>query len=82
MKAIYTKYLCCTNHHGSRIKASDSDGNTVTIPYDHAARNPHALAAVALCRKLGWTGRLMPGAVGPDQVFVFVYDADIIEVNK
>ena len=37
MKAIITKYIGPTDTRGSRIKASDEDGNSITIGYDHAA---------------------------------------------
>ena len=54
MKAIVTKYHGPTDFKGSRISAYDSDGNRVTISYDHGSRNPHQDAAIALVRKMGW----------------------------
>ena len=36
MKALFTKYLPCTNHHPSRIKAFDEDGHSVTMSNDEA----------------------------------------------
>ena len=54
MKAIQTKYFGPTNCRGSRIKASDDDGNTVTVPYDYGSENPHREAAVALIHEMGW----------------------------
>ena len=72
-----TRYLGPTNHRGSRIKASDGDGNTVTVPYDHAARNPHAVAAVALYRTLArvnpTTKRYRPGRPAMKLRFYRVY---------
>jgi hypothetical protein len=54
MKAIHT-----TNRHGS-ASASDNDGNSVRI--STAASNcyegGHADACRALCKKMGWTGRI------------------------
>lgn len=79
MKAITTKFLPCTNTKGSRIKASDGDGNSVTISNDHGESwsngDNHAKAAVALCRKMGWHGILIRGATKDGWVFVWS-DAD------
>lgn len=71
MKAILTKYHGPTNTRGSRISASDGDGNRVTVPYDRAARYPHDAAALALCAKLGWGGTLIRGSVAGGNVYVF-----------
>lgn len=74
MKAIETKYLPCTNSRGSRIKAYAEGGASLTVSYDHGAHNPHADAAVALARKMGWTGTLVSGgkADGKGEVFCFL----------
>lgn len=77
MKAIVTKYKGPTNRRGSRIIASDSDGNKVI--FDHSAANSHdeahANAARALCKKMGWTGKLVNGSLGAGvEVFVFLSD--------
>jgi hypothetical protein len=69
---IVTKYLCPTNTKGGRIKATTGNGKfSVTIDYPHEASYPHAEAAVALCRKLGWTGTLIEGGTVEGSVFVF-----------
>lgn len=63
MKAIVTQKLSPTYMLGTRIKATDGDGNSVTVPYhyqDSGDRN-HARAAGALCKKLGWSGLLRRG---------------------
>lgn len=73
MKAIWTKYLPCTDYKPSRIKAYAEGVKPLTIGYDHAAHDPHVVAALALCRRQGWTGELIEGG-RPDQkgsVFVF-----------
>lgn len=60
MKTIQTKFLPATNFKGARIKASDGDGNSATIPYPHEAHrgeDAHFLAYIALQDKMGW-GRL------------------------
>lgn len=74
MKAIITKYLPCTDTRGSRIKASDEDGNSVTIPYPHelSGEEKHRAAADALCKKMGWTGKMIAGSLKNNYVFVFV----------
>ena len=75
MKAIMTKYLPCTNTKGSRIKAYAEGVKPLSIGYDHAAHDPHVEAALALCRRQGWTGELIEGG-RPDQkgsVFVFAH---------
>lgn len=75
MKAIRTKYLPPSNVRGARIKASDMDGNSVTISYPHefSGEATHAEAALALCRKLGWSGTLLGGALAPGE-YVFTFE--------
>ena len=50
--AIHTRYLGATYSRGSRIKASAARGAvtrfTITVPFDHAASDPHVVAAQAL----------------------------------
>lgn len=74
MKAIKTVYRGPTDTRGSRIIASDEDGNRVTIPYPYElgpGMDCHAKAAVALCRKMKWTGTLHGGSLKDCYVFVF-----------
>src|SRR5208282_2036790 len=73
MKAIKTKYKGPTNTRGSRIIASDEDGNRVTIsyPYQLSGEAVHLAAAKALCDKMGWTGDLIGGSLKNGYVFVF-----------
>lgn len=75
MKAIQTKYLGPTNYRGSRIKASDEDGNAITIGYPHEAgmgEPAHRVAAEALQRKMGWDGELVGGSLKDSYVFVML----------
>jgi hypothetical protein len=74
MKAITTRYHGPTNTRGSRITASDEDGNRVTVGYDHALSGEavYRVAAEALCTKMGWTGGLVAGSIKHGYVFVFV----------
>ena len=73
-KAIVTKYLGPTNYRGSRIKASDMDGNSITIGYPHELSGiaVHEKAARALMDKMGWTGKIAGGGLKNGYVFVFV----------
>lgn len=73
MKAIVTKYHGPTDHKGSRITASDEDGNRVTIPYPYELSGEacHRKAAEALCNKMDWPGRLVCGSLKNGYVFVF-----------
>lgn len=51
MQAIITKYLPCTNHRGSRIKAS-CDRGSITIDWPHEGpEESHVAAAQALVDK-------------------------------
>lgn len=81
-QAIITKYLGPTNTKGGRIKATTGSGkNSLTIGYPHEASNPHALAAMALAQKLGWTGALVEGGTATGSVFVFADgDGDKFEI--
>ncbi len=56
MKAIQTKYLPATNHRGSRIKAFDWCGNSITIPFNFAldTLEAHFEAALAFVNKMQW----------------------------
>jgi hypothetical protein len=74
MKAIVTKYHGPTNTRGSRVTASDCDGNRVTVSYDCSliSERAHAKAAIALCKKMGWYGDLQSGALGTGYVFTWM----------
>jgi len=85
MKAIMTKYHGPTNTRGSRVSASDSDGNRVSVSFDHSSRDPHDLAVIALCKKMGWTGKLVAGGWKHGHVYVWTETRriamDVIEVS-
>lgn len=84
MKAIVTKYHGPTNMRGSRITASDEDGNRITIsyPYELSGENVHRKAAQALCDKMKWTGKLTAGSLKNGYVFVFAHDSSEMLVDK
>lgn len=74
MKAIETRYIGPSNVRGSRIIASDGDGNRVTVSYDSALNSDdnHAAAAKALLVKMGWCGELISGHTKHGMCWVFV----------
>ena len=84
MKAITTKYHGPTNSRGSRIIATDEDGNRISIGYPHGLTgiDCHAKAAVALCRKMNWGGKLLGAGIKGGYVFVFTDSSEVYEVAK
>lgn len=72
-KAIITKYFGPTDTKGARIKASDEDGNEITIsyPYELSGIAVHQKAAEALKDKMKWKGDLIGGSWKNGYVFVF-----------
>lgn len=74
MKAIITKYHGPTNTKGSRISASDSDGNRVYISYPHelSGEAVYRAAAEALRVKMGWPELHEIGG-GTKDGYVFVF---------
>ena len=75
MKAIVTKFHGPTATKPSRITASDSDGNSVTVSYSvgklENLGDAYERAAYALCNKMGWSGRLIGGGLKNGNVYVF-----------
>lgn len=90
MQAIKTVYLGPTDTRGSCIKATAENGASITIDYPHernTGADAHSVAAVALCHKLGWDGKLIAGALKDCYVFVFaesqpVYDIGLTDEEK
>ena len=74
MKAITTRFLGPTATKGSRIAASDQDGNRVTITYESHSdtEDAHRKAANTLCYKMGWPTDLASGSIKGGYVFVFL----------
>ena len=72
MKAIITKLFPADDRHPARVRASDGDKHSVTIPVDQHDE-AHEQAAIALCHKMDWTGTLIKGWV-KHGVWVFVFD--------
>jgi hypothetical protein len=73
MKAIRTQYFGPGNVRGSRIMATDEDGNRIYVPYESelSSDGAHDKAALALCAKMGWTGNLYRGGLKRGNVYVF-----------
>ena len=73
MKAIRTRYLGPPDFKGSRIVATDEDGNRAVIGIPPLARGEavHKKAALALCDKLDWGHNLIGGGLKDGYVFVF-----------
>jgi len=73
MKAIKTKFIGPSNVKGSRIRASEPDGKSVTISYSHELNGDenHLAAAQALCKRMNWSGLLVTGWLGGCFVHVF-----------
>lgn len=83
-QSINTKYFGATDRRGARIKATSSSGWSRTVGYDDnlSTDGNHNAAAVALCKRLDWTGRLAVGGgrKGDGNVYVFI-DASAITVR-
>jgi hypothetical protein len=63
------------NTRGSRIIASDEDGNRVTVEYDDrlSSSQNHDSAVIALCKKMRWEGHLVSGGLGKtDRVYAWI----------
>lgn len=77
MKAIVTKFHPCGNVRGTRISATDSDGNRVYISPSDKARwtdgETHREAVKALCEKMDWHGELIQGELRPGQ-YVYIFE--------
>lgn len=75
MKAITTRYLGPTDCRGSRIIATDGDGNRATVPYPHhlSGMAVHREAAIALVRKMGWAPVMLSGG-GTKDGYAFIMD--------
>lgn len=72
MQTITTKFIGPSNTRGARVKATTASGMSHVVPYDYEMGNKsYAVAALALARKLGWSGSLIEGDTRDGKVFVF-----------
>ena len=87
MQSIATKYIPATNYRGSQIKAITSSGLSKTVSWDDAlnVEQNHDNAAVALCHKLKWYGKLVSGSGPKDtgNVYLFILKGNdnVIEIK-
>lgn len=82
MKAIVTKFHGPGNIRGARISATDGD-TRISIPYDYSGHDSsHDQAAIALCKKLNWTGTLVRGGTKTGNVYVWLADGELLEVRS
>ena len=65
---ITTRYHGPTDTRGSRITAN-ALGRRATVPYDYAAKDPHAIAAQALADKLGLSVPVYAGTHNAGNVY-------------
>lgn len=80
MQAIMTKFVGPTAIRGSRIVATTADSGKyrrIRVVYNHLHDEnhdtAHTNAALALCRKMNWTGCLVHGSWGAGcEMFVWV----------
>ena len=72
-KAIETRYIGPTNTRGSRCKATAEGHNSITLSWDSDldSLEMHHKAALALCAKMNWKGKLVAGGTARGYVFVF-----------
>lgn len=84
MKSIETTYHGPTNSRGSRIIATDCGDHRLTVAHNSALNSEpnHAAAAVELCKKLGWFGRLQGGHTKAGMVWVFIDSANQIIIKQ
>lgn len=82
-QSIATKYIGPTDRRSSRVKATSSSGLSRTIEWDDSLGidENHKAAAVALCARLKWSGKIAIGGgpKGVGNVYVFI-DTDTFEV--
>lgn len=74
MQTISTKFLCATNHRGSRIKAThEGNVHSVTASWDYGLNDMdnHKQVALRLMEKLGWTGKMIAGHTYDGMIWVF-----------
>lgn len=75
-QSIATKYHGPGSVRGSRVSATASGGERITLGWDDAlgADENHIVAAATLIQKMKWRGRWVPGATPTGCVFVHVDD--------
>jgi hypothetical protein len=85
MQTIITKYLNPTNHNGARIKATSSNGVSMTRSYEYAmnAEENHEEVAMALAERLGLGCDFAAGDMPTGgYVFVPVDHSHLLNISK
>ncbi len=74
-QAIVTMYMGPTKYRGSRVKASAQAGS-VTLSWNNEFNvdENHERAALLLCERFGWKGRLVGGGLPKGDGNVYVFD--------
>lgn len=75
MEVITVRFLGPTNCRGSRLKATHTSGQSLTVPrqYNLSEDEDFYSAAYRFCLKIGWRGKLVGGWQTP-AVKVFVME--------
>ena len=83
MIAILTKFIGPTNYRGARVKAFTTSGLRIIVPWDHAlnVEENHDAAAIALCRKMGWGGKLVRGGTEVGYAYAFLREWTVIDAG-
>ena len=83
MVAILTKFIGPTNYRGSRVKAYTPDGHRIIVPWDHSqnVEENHDAAALALCRKMEWCGKLVRGGTDVGYAYAFLREWAVIDAG-
>ena len=83
MVAILTKFIGPTNFRCSRVKAHTSSGHRIVVPWDDAlnVEENHDAAALALCRKMGWCGKLVRGGTDVGYAYTFLREWSVIDAG-
>jgi hypothetical protein len=84
MQTIITKYLNPTNHNGARIKATSSDGVSMTRSYEYGmnAQENHEEVAMALAERLELICDFAIGDMPTGYVFVPVDHSHLLDVRN
>ena len=83
MIAILTKFIGPTNYRGARVKAFTTSGNRIIVPWDHSqnVEENHDAAALALCRKMQWGGKLVRGGTDVGYAYTFLREWTVIDAG-
>lgn len=73
MQTIVTKFLPHTNTLPARIKATATNGQSLTRQYNHVSMDAtqYAEVAMALAARMQWEGEMLAGGTKDGYVFVF-----------